>query len=341
MIARIAALVLNDLAACWKNRSVFLIFFIPAFVFLSLKLTDQTVGTVHASKIGLLEHNVYPAVITNTLAAAPGAFTLCDVSFDEGVRRLKQKELDGMLINNEEQRGGLKLLVLKNNSLGTASILENFSALQKTASGIKSSWITSVVSLQQSGVQIQMLPLWVLLMVLLVSCILVPAQVADEKERKLLLGLLQTPMRESEWMFAKLLSGMILVNCAALLLHLPVQVYPAKIAQYLLFVEAGSFCFISFGIALGFLCRTQASARTWGILLYICLLVPPALADFSSALSNMAVYIPSFRLYGPLRAILLDNSGISAWSCELTFLLMCGAATYLCSYKLIQSRWLM
>ena len=41
MIRNIITLTLNDLAIAFKNKTIYLIIFIPFFVFLSLKLVDQ------------------------------------------------------------------------------------------------------------------------------------------------------------------------------------------------------------------------------------------------------------------------------------------------------------
>jgi ABC-2 type transport system permease protein len=89
-----------------------------------------------------------------------------------------------------------------------------------------------------------MLPTWILMLVLLVGFIILPAQVAEEKEKKLLLGLLQTPIREVEWLFAKVCLGMILIGVAALFLHLLTKFdfAPGGGLNYLAFLMAGGFC---------------------------------------------------------------------------------------------------
>jgi ABC-2 type transport system permease protein len=95
-----------------------------------------------------------------------------------------------------------------------------------------------------------MLPTWILVLVLMVGFIVIPAQVAEEKERKLLLGLLQTPIREVEWLLAKVCFGTIAILIAALLLHLLTK-FDFDLGAglgYLLFLLAGGFCFSAFGI---------------------------------------------------------------------------------------------
>jgi ABC-2 type transport system permease protein len=58
-----------------------------------------------------------------------------------------------------------------------------------------------------------------------------------------------------------------LIGIAALFLHM--LVYFAfdcgSALDYIVFLIAGGFCFSSFGMLVGFLCRTQASARTLGV----------------------------------------------------------------------------
>lgn len=61
------------------------------------------------------------------------------------------------------------------------------------------------------------IPLFVFMVLTLVDG---SVQVAEEKEKKLLLRLLQTPIREVEWLLAKVLYGIILIGSAALFLQL-------------------------------------------------------------------------------------------------------------------------
>lgn len=189
--------------------------------------------------------------------------------------------------------------------------------------------------------QAQTLPTWILMLVLLVSFIIMPAQVAEEKEKKLLLALLQTPMREIEWLIAKLLLGIILILIAVLFLHGLGQFSPGNVLGYVLFLGAGSFCFSSFGIFLGFLCRNQASARTLGVMFYLPHLLPSALADFSQKLTAVAPFLPSYLFYAPIKSILLEGAGVSNLSLEWISLLSFGLLTLLFAYLLMKKRWLM
>jgi len=341
MIRNIFTLVLNDFAVLFKNKAIFLVIFVPLFIVISLKLTDRSAQSFQKIKIGIIENEIYPPVIMKYMAAADKTFTIYRVSVKEGRQRLKDRKLDGILIKHTNEPAGLTLLVLRKESIQSALIIESLSALQKSATGAARNWITDIKPLQDGEVQKQMLSAWILMVVLLVSFVIIPAQVAEEKEKNQLIGLLQTPMRETEWLFAKLLSGVILINVAVTILHFSVGFSAVKSPGYIIFLEAGSLCFTCAGITLGFLCRTQATARTLGVLVYIALLIPPALSDFSVKLNTLASFIPSYQLYNPLRSIILENSGMSNFFREGIILLLFGVGAFTFSYTLMKRRWLM
>jgi len=341
MIRNIIILTLNDLAIAFKNKTIYLIFFIPLFVFLTLNFVDQKDATVQKIKIGLIQEETYSPVIIKSIEAAEKVFTISRLANEEeGKRRLKEKKIDGILIKSEREPQRLELLVLEKASFQTLAIVESFSALQMAVEGEKN-WISDIKPLQNNGIQKQTLPTWVLMLVLLVSFIIIPAQVAEEKEKKLLLGLLLTPMREFEWLIAKLFSGMILIHLAVLFLHLLGKFESGNSLSYVAFIGVGSFCFSSFGMFLGFLCRTQASARTLGFLFYLPLLLPSALSDVSQKLNAVAPLFPSYQFYEPIKAILLEGGRMSDFSLEWIYLLLVGLVAYFLSYWLVKKRWLM
>ena len=341
MLRNIITLTLNDLAIAFKNKTIFLIIFIPFFVFVSLKLVDMSSAEFKKINIGLIQTETYAPAILKTITSADALFTVSRVpDEEEGNRRLKEKKLDGLLVRSEKEKGSVVLVVLKKESLQTLSIVESFSALQKAAEG-KGNWISDIRTLQEGGIQKQTLPTWILMLVLLVGFIIMPAQVAEEKEKKLLLALLQTPMREIEWLSAKVLSGMVLILTAVLSLHLLGAFNPGNFLSYAAFMVAGSFCFSSYGIFLGFLCRNQASARTLGVMFYLPHLLPSALSDFSQKLTTVAPFLPSYQLYEPVRSILLDEGRLSNLSLEWIYLFAVGVLTFFFSYILMKKRWLM
>jgi ABC-2 type transport system permease protein len=342
MIRNIITLTLNDLAIAFKNKTIFLIIFIPFFVFLSLKLVDSGTADVKKINIGIIQAEMYDPVILQSIASANKLFAISRITNEEeGRASLKGKKIDGLLLPSEKGHDSLVLVVLKKESLLTLSIVESFSALQKAVEGNRVNWISSITSLQEGGIQKQTLPTWILMLVLLVGFIVMPAQVAEEKEKKLLLALLQTPIREIEWLIAKVLSGMILILTAVLFLHLMGAFNPGNVLSYVAFIVVGSFCFSSYGIFLGFLCRNQASARTLGVMFYLPHLLPSALSDFSQKLTAIAPFLPSYQFYEPIKSILLDGGRISNLSLEWIYLLIVGLVTFYFSYLLMKKRWLM
>ena len=180
----ILILAFNDLAVAIKNKTIYLILFIPLFVFISLGLIDRTDGDVNKIKIGLIQEYAYAPEITRSVKAAEKFIEVTWVkNEEEGTRLLKEHKIDGVLVKNEKTPGSLALLVLKKESLHTFAIVQSFSALQKAAEGNSPSWIADIKSLHEGGVQRQTLPTWILMLVLLVGFIILPAQVAEEKKK--------------------------------------------------------------------------------------------------------------------------------------------------------------
>ena len=342
MIKNITTLILNDLAVAFKNKTFYLILFIPLFVFVSLELVEPTDANNQKIRIGLIQNENYSPGMIQSIRSADNVFVVSWLSDEEEGRRwLKERQVDGILVPSEKEPTRLALVVLKKESFQTLAIVESFSALQIAVEGRSQNWISDIKPLQESGIQKQTLPTWILMLILLVGFIVIPAQVAEEKEKKLLLGLLQTPMREMEWLLAKVFSGMISIHAAVILLHLPGKFDFGTGVGYIAFLIVGSFCFSSFGIFLGFLCRTQASARTLGVLFYLPHLLPSALSDFSQTLHRVAPLLPSHQLYGPIKGILFEGDTLSDFYLQWISLLLVGLFTCLLSYLLMKKRWLM
>jgi len=344
MIRNVVILTFNDLAIAFKNKTLYLILFIPLFVFVALQLVDGNELDVQKINIGLLEQGNYPPAMIQSLQSADRAFAVSWFpNEEEGKRWLKERNGDGVLVPSGNTAEDCTLIVLAKDTFQTVAIVEGVTGLQRALEGKSKNWISEVRPLQESGIQRQMLPTWILMLVLLVGFIVLPAQVAEEKEKKLLLGLLQTPMRELEWLLAKISYGTILIAIAALFLHLLTR-FDFELnggLSYLAFLMAGGFCFSSFGVFVGFLCRTQASARTLGVLFYLPHLLPSALSDFSKTLNTVAPLLPSYQFYRPIKSILLEGGGISDFPLELISLLGVGLVTSLLSYRLMKKRWLM
>jgi ABC-2 type transport system permease protein len=179
------------------------------------------------------------------------------------------------------------------------------------------------------------------MLVLLIGFIILPAQVAEEKEKKLLLALLQTPIHEVQWLIAKLILGMVLIFTAVLFLHLMGSFGLIHFFDYIVFIVAGSYCFSAYGVFLGFLCRNQASARTLGVIFYLPHLLPSAMSDVSQKLTAIAPLLPSYQLYKPLQSILLENGRIANMTFDWIYLVLLGSLMFYLSFLLMKKRWLM
>jgi ABC-2 type transport system permease protein len=342
MTRNLSILIFNDLAISIKNKSIFLVFFIPIFVFIAMSFIDNVDGNAVKIRIGLVAGTHYEPEIVESITAAGDAFHVVWVDNKQsGVTLLNNHALDGVLIDSQKLPGNLVLLVSSKESPQALAIVETLSALQKVAEGGHAGWITDIEPLHTGGIQRQTLPTWILMLVLLVAFIIMPAQVAEEKEKKLLLALLQTPVSEVEWLIAKLITGMVLILAAVLLLHLLVQFVPDNLFHYLAFIVAGSFCFCAVGIFLGMLCRNQASARTLGMIFYLPMLLPSALSDVSQKLTMVAPFLPSYQFYVPIRSVLLDSGNMSGLLLDWLYLLVLGVLMIYLSHFLIKKRWLM
>lgn len=344
MTRNILILAWHDLATALQNKTLYLILFIPVFVFVALQLVDASEASGQTLDIGLLEQQHYPPAMVERLQSASPAVTVSWFDDETQARHwLQERQGDGILVPLAAGAAATTLIVPDAASLQTVAIVESISALQRAEEGWRTGWIAQIRPLRESGLQLQMLPTWILMLVLMVGFIVLPAQVAEEKEKKLLLALLQTPIHEVEWLLAKVCFGITLILVAATLLHLLAlqDMDAGSAAEYLVFLLAGGFCFSALGVLVGFLCRTQASARTLGVLFYVPLLLPSALADFSRPLHSIAPWIPSYQLYKPVKSILLEGGGVSDFPLDLLALLAVGGVATFLSYQLMKRRWLM
>lgn len=342
MIRNVVILLAHDLAVAFKNKTLYLIVCIPLFVFATLTLIDPAKAHDARIKIALLQTGPYAPALLKSLEQAPDLFAVCRVANeDEGTRMLGAREVDGFLAPDRGDVSRLRLTVVRQASAETLSILQRLAALQIAVESPNSNWIATVHPLQTDSIKRQTLATWILMMVLLVSFIVLPAQVAEEKEKQLLLGWMQTPVRESEWLAAKLVYGVVLMLTAVLALQWMAGEYSSYILSYLTLLCAGGFCFGSLGICLGLLCRNQASARTLGVLCYLPLLLPAALSDLSQELRRIAPLIPSYYFYEPVRAMLLENAGPGIFLRAGILLAAIGLLACLVSHRLIRQRWLM
>ncbi|MCX6992384.1 MAG: ABC transporter permease [Kiritimatiellaeota bacterium] len=343
MISTVITLLTHDLAVAFKNKTLFLIVCIPLFVYATLTLVDPTKAGTARMNIALLQSESYAPIVLENIQWAHDQFAVRWVSTaEEATRLLKERKVDGILMHDGGDVPRMLLTVVRQASVETLTIMQRLSALQTAAEGKGPSWIASVRPLQTSSIKRQTLPTWILMMVLLVSFIVLPAQVAEEKEKQLLLGWLQTPVRESEWLVSKLVYGIVLMLTSVVVLQLMGgEPSCAHGVIYLAMLCAGGFCFGALGICLGLLCRNQASARTLGILCYLPLLLPAALSDMSQELRSIAPLVPSYHFYEPIRAMLLEDSGLGSFTHAWSSLVAIGLLACLVSHRLIKKRWLM
>ncbi len=343
MIRTVITLLAHDLAVAFKNKTVYLIVCIPIFVFATLTLVDPSGADTARVKIALLGTEPYLPGVLKSITRTPDLVAVRWASNEEeATRLLRQREVDGILMHDAGDSSRLQLTVVQQASVQTLTILQRMSALQAAVEGKGPGWIAIVRPLQTSSIKRQTLPTWILTMVLLVSFIVLPAQVAEEKEKQLFLGWMQTPVRESEWLVAKLAYGLVLMLASVVALQLMGGESACMHgAGFLAILCAGGLCFGALGVCLGLLCRNQASARTLGVLCYLPLLLPAALSDMSVQLRIIAPLIPSYQFYEPVRAMFLDGGGIGSYTRAWISLVVIGLLACLASHRLIRKRWLM
>ena len=341
----VALLTFNDLAVAFKNKTIYLLLFIPLFVFLALTAVDRPgAASIGVMKLGFNRSAAYPPQLVASLEALPQQFSLQRLGDDDALRQaVLRKELDAAFL--PLPAGGdpaVVLMVKQRGAVKTLALLSSLAAVQHAAEGGRGSWVAELTTAAPEGeLDQQMLPLWILMMILLVGFLVMPPQVAEEKEKKWLLGLLQTPVRESQWLAAKVLTGMLLSLLPVLLLHAVSRSGFGYLPSYAALLLAGSFCFTSLGLVVGCLCRSQAGARTLGLVLYLPHLLPSALGDFSTKLQAVSAMVPSSQLFNPLRSVLLSGAHWQGLAGPVASLLGLGAVACAVAHLVTRRRWLM
>lgn len=343
MIQRVITLLAHDLAVAVKNKTLFLVIGIPLFVCGTLTLVDPIDLTPPRPSVALLSDETYSPAVRDALAAATGQLSVSWVSGQaQATHLLKDKAVAGILTPDPLEPLRLRLTVVQQTSVDTVTLVQGLSALQAVSEQRSLPWIATIASLQSGLIKQQTLPTWILMMVLLVAFVVLPTQVAEEKEKQLLMAWLQTPVRETEWLAAKLLYGMVLMLISVTALHVMVGgTNCADVIGYLAVLCAGGICFGAVGVCLGLLCRSQASARTLGVLCYLPLLLPAALSDMSEPLRKLAPLILSYQFHSPMRAMLLDSGRLGSFVFEALYLIGVGLLFCFASHRLIKRRWLM
>lgn len=334
----IALLTFHDLATAARNKTLCLVLFAPLFIVLVMTLIDHS-DSRQSWNIGLLRDASYPPDFIEALSSMGNTFRATYfTSIGEADRWLKSRSGDGVLLPSA---GGdsMTIEILDRTSVASLGLVEGVQALQQSREETPG-WVGEVRYLRDTVLERQMLPAWILMLVLLVGFIVLPAQVAEEKEKRLLLGILQTPVRELEWLIAKVFAGILLVALAVVIFQLLAgyAFSVPSLSGYLVFTVAGAFCFGAIGVLIGLLCRTQASARTLGVMVYIPHLLPSALSDYSSALREFEPWIPSSPLYLSLRALILEEGSPVDFLMQLAFLSALGLIALLLAYGIVRKR---
>ncbi len=341
MTGHIAILFLHDLAIAFKNKTFILLLCIPLFVFGLTTFADDKDASASVIALAVAESASPDPGIIAALRSVPEVFSVRVLkSADEGRALLKKGKIDGFLTADETDPSRVGLLVLKNNGTVPLAISHAFLNLQLASAGAGAVWISDISALQTVSAETQALPTWILMVVLLVALFVLPAQVAEEKEKHWLSGLLQTPMTGLEWIAAKLLFTMVLMLFGVMLLQLLGGQFSLPWTYYLTLL-LGGFCFNSVGLALGLSCRNQATARTFGVILYLPLLVPAALSDASARFMEIAKWSPSFALYGPLQSAILYPGTAAFFPVSWLVLVGLGSAACAICFVLIRIRHLM
>lgn len=332
----------HDFAFAIKSKSIYLVLFIPLFVFTSEYLLDRSKTDVDKFQIALLASDIDSSPIAKALQQADKMVVVTAVKNEtEGRQLLGKHSVQAVVVEEKSNSKRMSLIVLRKESVETLAIVQLFSALQRTQEKNNPNWISEIKSLREGSLQSMTLTTWILMLVLLVGFIIIPAQVADEKEKKLILAILQTPIVESQWLISKILFGIVLSIAAVILLMLLSQFAPKNPLACFTFIALGAYCFSASGVFLGLLCRHQASARTLGFMFYLPLLLPSALSDFSKKLTAVAPFLPSHQFFSPLNELFFDQTSLTALVFPMAYLLILGSGLLSLSYLLMRKRWLM
>ena len=342
MIRKIWLLVVNDAAVAFRNKTVYLMCFVPLFVVFVLSVVDNTDSSPARTRLGLIRGAAYPQAVVDAVRGAEQLFSLVWVDSEDAAKAaVAESALDGVLVRDADSSTSSTLLVAKRYAVSTLTMAEGLAQLQRQVES-RSSWVSQVSSLTaEKGMQRQTMTIWILMLVLLVGFMVLPPQIAEEKEKKLLLGLLQAPVREGEWLAAKVITGMGLALLPIAMLHATTGTGVAHPVGYAAMLLAGCFCFSAMGAVLGLACKSQGSARALGVVFYLPHLLPSALADFSKTLSTAAVFVPSYQFFTPLRAMILDDASLGRYVPQAVLLTVGGALCCAAASLILRRRWMM
>ena len=99
MMRNVLVLTRNDLAVSFKNKTVYLMVFIPLFVFFSLTVVDRPGGPAEGAKIGLIRGRTYAAGVLPSLEGARPSFIVSWLADEaEAKKQLRNKTVDAVLL---------------------------------------------------------------------------------------------------------------------------------------------------------------------------------------------------------------------------------------------------
>ena len=75
------------------------------------------------------------------------------------------------------------------------------------------------------------------------------------------------------------------------------------------------------------------------MLLYLPLLLPAALSDFSPHLADLASWLPSYGFYRRVKGILIGDGGAAVFYPDGAYLLCTGLAALVLTHLLVKRRW--
>ena len=195
-VKNIFILFCHDFAFAIKSKSIYLVLFIPLFVFSSEYLLDQSRSEVVKFRIAIVVSDIDSSLVAQSLHQAEKMVETIAVSNEsEGRKLLGEHSVQGVVVEVTPGSKQISLIVLRKDSIETLAIVQLFSQLQRAQEKNNPSWISEIKSLRERSLQSMTLTTWILMLVLLVGFIILPAQVAEEKRKKINFGFASNPYR--------------------------------------------------------------------------------------------------------------------------------------------------
>lgn len=183
-----------------------------------------------------------------------------------------------------------------------------------------------VEGLEEAAAGTPLLSVWITVTAVMIGVMIMGGNLAEERDKGTLLALVTTPASLGEILLAKACYGTLLITGMGALMLALHRIAAPRAAAALIALLPGALFFTVLGLLLGFLARNQATARSWGTLLYLPLLIPVFGHDSSPWLHAWAPYFPSYRLLAGLDAALSPGLAAASAFAHALWLLACSAA---------------